>query len=211
MNKKQIISHFNHIANNYDYYKRSTNIYYKTLKQAIKQEVEEHADILDVGCGTGIILEFLKPKRGLGIDFSETMIRIAKKKYIKNNNLQFKVFDITKKPIAGDFDYILLNDVIEHLSNPKPCLRNIERIMDRQSKLILTMANPSWEPILIMLEKLNLKMPEGPHKRISEKKLLYLLSINKLTVVNVKSYLPKLAMPISHKIGLIYVYIVKKT
>jgi hypothetical protein len=28
------------------------------------------------------------------------------------------------------------------------------------------MANPLWEPLLMMAEKLRLKMPEGPHKRV---------------------------------------------
>jgi len=33
------------------------------------------------------------------------------------------------------------------------------------------MANPMWEPLLLLLEKLNLKMPEGPHYRISNSDL----------------------------------------
>jgi hypothetical protein len=33
------------------------------------------------------------------------------------------------------------------------------------------MANPVWEPVLMIAEKLGLKMPEGPHYRIKYQKL----------------------------------------
>lgn len=210
MNDQKIIRHFNQIASNYDNFKKSHNIYFKTLKRVINDEIYKSANILDVGCGTGIILNFLNPERGLGIDVSPAMIKNAKKKYLNKQNLKFKVHDITKKTIIGKFDFILLSDVIEHLSNPNLCIKNIGKMMNNHTKLILTMANPVWEPILVILEKLRLKMPEGPHRRISEKELLNLLILNNLGIIKRKSYLPLIYSPINPMLGLIYVYIIKK-
>jgi len=39
--------------------------------------------------------------------------------------------------------------------------------MNNKSKLVITMANPIWETPLMIAEKLKLKMPEGPHKRVA--------------------------------------------
>ena len=51
------------------------------------------------------------------------------------------------------------------------------------------MANPAWEPFLHLLEKLKLKMAEGPHRRISEKKLLAYAAQEKFAVQSVASFL----------------------
>jgi hypothetical protein len=37
--------------------------------------------------------------------------------------------------------------------------------MGGKTVFICTMANPIWEPALMVAEKLGLKMPEGPHRR----------------------------------------------
>ena len=47
--------------------------------------------------------------------------------------------------------------------------------MGSKSVFINTMANPSWEPFLVLAEKLRLKMPEGEHKRIKFEDLRFMI------------------------------------
>ncbi len=160
---------------------------------------DKRSKILDIGCGTGEILAYFLPRRGLGVDLSEKMIRSAREKYGQNKNLFFKVGDIEKQAIEGNFDYILLNDVIEHLMDIERAFENISRSMTSQTTLVVSMANPWWEPLLMILEKLHLKMPEGPHKRISEGEFEAILGKNKLGILEKRSYF-----------SLIFVYKIKK-
>jgi len=37
------------------------------------------------------------------------------------------------------------------------------------ARIIISIANPLWEPVLTLTEKLKMKMPEGPHWRLSIK------------------------------------------
>ena len=206
-----IKDHFDPIAPKYDNFKNRNHLYYETLKRAIKKEIKNGSLILDIGCGTGEVLFFLKPKNGLGVDISGNMIKLARAKFKKHKNLQFKVFDIEKKPFKNvPFEYILFNDVIEHVINQKKTIKNIALSMNEKSLLILSMANPLWEPLLLIMEKLGLKMPEGPHKRISEHELLDLFSTNNLYVKEKKVYFPHISVPKINTLGLIYVYVVKK-
>jgi hypothetical protein len=69
-----------------------------------------------------------------------------------------------------------LADVIEHLENIPAAINSIESLCSNRTKVIFSYANPLWEPILILLEKLSLKMPEGPHYRIPFHKLDRILS-----------------------------------
>ena len=61
----------------------------------------------------------------------------------------------------------------------------------------MTMANPLWEPFLEMLEKMKLKMEEGPHFRISESDVERHASVNGFRLVSKKrSILLPLYIPI---------------
>jgi len=120
--------------------------------------------VLEIGCGTGDILATVEPKYGIGADLSPKMIEIAKSKYNGFTNLKFHVSgEIPKRK----FDFILMIDVIEHLENRTALFKDLQQYCDLNTNIIILMANPMWEPLLLLLEKLNLKMPEGPHHRIS--------------------------------------------
>ena len=92
----------------------------------------------------------------------EEMVLISRSKFQNSKYLTFS----TEWP-KEKFDYIFMSDVIEHLENPKDTFKKISMLMDKDTIFICTMANPVWEPVLMVAEKLGLKMPEGPHKRVA--------------------------------------------
>lgn len=203
--------HFDQIAHIYDQYKAKNSLYYDILIDGINQQIEsKNASILDIGCGTGTILEKLNPARGLGIDISQQMVNHASQKYRLKKRLKFKKHNIEQKPVSGRFDYIIFADVIEHLMNPEKAIRNISITLKMNSKLILTMANPFWEPIMLILEKLNLKMPEGPHYRLSDNQLKNLLEKSNLKIIKKIILLPKISIPYFNNFGLIFIYVIEK-
>lgn len=168
--------HFNIIAKDYDLGKKKNWYYYQELKKLFQYYIKPGKKILDFGCATGEILVYLKPNFGIGFDISEAMIEIAKNKFRNYPQIIFTNDNIEKLSLNTQFDFILLADVIEHLEEPKYTLGQIKKIATPGTKLILTMANPLWEPALLIAEKFGLKMPEGPHERISIKEVGDLLS-----------------------------------
>ena len=205
------VDHFNKIARNYDRFKKQNSFYYHTLKRGIASFIpKKNLSILDIGCGTGELLNFLSPKNGIGIDHSIEMIKIATQKYKKLKNLSFYVCDIEKHPVHGRFDFILFIDVIEHILFKEKAMENIGKSMSENSTLIISMANPLWEPFLLILEKLHLKMPEGPHVRLSEKECVALLAKYHLTIIQKKYFLPALPLPFVSRIALVYMYAIRK-
>lgn len=163
--------HFDAIAADYDFWKKRNSYYYDNVKKLYRELVPENKNVLDLGCGTGEVLDAVKPSFGVGCDLSSGMIVLARQKFADRKDLYFTsdlddvVFGKTK------FDYIMLSDVIEHLDNVEETMAHLAKISGSGTKVIISMANPSWEPILLMLEKLRMKMPEGPHTRISFRKL----------------------------------------
>ena len=185
MNK--VAKHFNKIAKDYDYYKAKNWYYYNNLKKLYRDLIPPKSSVLDVGCGTGDILINLEPRCGLGIDISQEMIKIAQSKYKDKPNVKFlagAIKQLIDSLPSKNFEYIYMADVIEHLEDVSSTIQSINQIANFNTKVIISMANPLWEPILLILEKLKLKMTEGPYRRIhlGELELLLAKTILKLSI-----------------------------
>lgn len=163
MTRTTVEKHFDKVAKDYDYYKEKNFFYYQNLKKLLGKLIPKNKNVFEFGCGTGDLLASLNPKIGYGMDISSEMIDIAKNKYTSQRNLHFS----TNLPAPKSFDCIFMSDVIEHLEKPKETFMQISKLMGKNTVFICTMANPLWEPFLMVAEKLGLKMPEGPHNRLN--------------------------------------------
>jgi len=186
--KSKVNDHFNKIAGEYDHYKNMNGFYYQNLKKLLKKLVPKTKSVLEFGCGTGDLIAFLNPKKAAGFDPSAEMIKIAKTKH-KKVKFDYRLSFFSKQK----YDYIFMSDVIEHLEYPEKEFKTIKNLMSKKGKLLVTMANPILEPILMIAENLKLKMPEGPHKRITFKEIELIL--NKIGM-KVTKHNYKLLMPI---------------
>ncbi len=170
MDQKKVEEHFDEIAKNYDYWKSKNWFYYETLQSIARKHSFGAKSILDAGCGTGTILQALDVPKRVGVDISIEMVDIAKRRY-PSSNIEFIKGDISEINV-GKFDVVIFFDVIEHVEHPEFIVAGLKRSVSDNGVVIVSMANPLWEGILMIAEKLHMKMPEGPHYRISAKKLI---------------------------------------
>ena len=220
---QEITRHFDEVAQRYDFYKRKNWYYYEALKRLYAQLIPHahETSILEVGCGTGDILASLHPRHGVGIDVSKEMVRMAR---AKHKDLDVEVGAAESWKAKEQFDYIILSDVIEHLSDVNQTLKNLASLSTQHTIIIITMANPLWEPLLMLAEKAGMKMPEGPHTRLARKDIEALARQNGLKIVKrgkrllIPKKIPLLhaindwfyKIPLIRKLGLIEYLVVKK-
>jgi 2-polyprenyl-3-methyl-5-hydroxy-6-metoxy-1,4-benzoquinol methylase len=167
----EITAHFDEVAQEYDYWKAKNWLYYDTLRLIARAHAKPGA-LLDVGCGTGEMIRAVAPISALGIDISPAMVEIAKKRNEGKSEYVFIADDITRYEAQETFTTILFFDVIEHVVDMQAALRALRKALEPDGALVITMANPLWEPILMLGEKLGMKMPEGPHYRIPARELI---------------------------------------
>jgi SAM-dependent methyltransferase len=164
MPKEEVRKHFEEIAGDYDRWKEKASYYYGLLADIYRELVPPNSSVLEVGCGTGTLLSRLQPSRGVGIDISSRMVEIAA---ARHSHLTFRVADAENFDLAETFDYVIVPDVVEHLSDVGAMFRCVRRCMRPDSRLIVTCVNPLWAPVLHLAERLGLKMPEGEHRWLS--------------------------------------------
>ena len=165
---------FDSEAEQYDRWKQRNAYYYDAIKRLYRSRIPAGATVLEVGCGTGDILADLSPERGVGIDISPQMIRIARDKHPDLEWHAHSTSDLGRA-VQQTFDVAFLSDVIEHLEDVEQTFRDLVPFCNDKTRLMINMANPLWEPLLLILEWLGLKMPEGPHKRIRSATLVSIL------------------------------------
>lgn len=88
-----------------------------------KLHVKEGMKVLDLGTGTGILLPYLSKRVGekgyvTGIDLSDGMLSLAKKKFGNIKNVQLLKLDFEEDVIPGTYDLIILYSVYPHLHFP---------------------------------------------------------------------------------------------
>lgn len=101
--------------------------------------VKPGSTVLDVGCGLGFGLMELEGMscKAYGIDPDRNVLRVAKKLKlnIKIGTMEDNLFKNKK------FDYIIANQVLEHLDEPAKFLRLCKKSLKKGGKIILSLPN----------------------------------------------------------------------
>jgi SAM-dependent methyltransferase len=159
--RKQIIKdQADDLAQSRDNWIKKNKYFYKEDSLYTQFLVGNGKRVLELGCGTGNLLNSLNPSYGLGVDLSSNMIDIAKKNF---PNLDFIEGDIENseliKSIEGTFDYIILSDTIGFLDDCEETLSSLHSLCNFETRLVISYYSWRWQPILTLAEKLRLKMP----------------------------------------------------
>lgn len=114
-------------------------------KQFLKYFLKsENTTILDIATGTGEIVKDLlkyKPKKIIGIDISENMLNIAKKKCIKeieNNIVNFEIAEAENIPFdSSTFDIISIGYGIRNFENLEKSISEMHRVLKTGGKFYI--------------------------------------------------------------------------
>ena len=159
--KRDVQTHYDKIAPVYE--RRKRDFYLRMIRENVKQLGGRR--IVDLGCGTGLALSWFDGDR-VGVDFSKELLGRA------HEGPDYVLADVEACPFRNEsFDSVLCLDVLEHL----PSLRVIDeanRILSRQGVFLLSTAENKYELVLNVLERLGLKLPEGPHNWRSHKEIV---------------------------------------
>src|SRR6266481_9143907 len=157
------------VANKYDStWSSSTRQFIPPLLDAA--DVSGKMSILDVGCGPGYV-SVAAAERGaipIGLDFSEEMIAIAKKKFPR---IEFRQGDAQNLPFPdASFDRIVANFALLHLANPARACAEAARVLKSGGRFgFTTWAKISENPFVKLVDdaiqahaNLDVDLPPGP-------------------------------------------------
>jgi 2-polyprenyl-3-methyl-5-hydroxy-6-metoxy-1,4-benzoquinol methylase len=120
--------------------------------------IPTNCKVLDIGCGFGETLGYHKT-RGCdvyGVEADENVKRVAEK---YNYNVHIGLFDPEKYP-SSYFDYVTLDQVLEHVQNPVEVLQGVAQILKPGGMAILSVPNAhGWGARLFRRRWINWHVP----------------------------------------------------
>ncbi|MFQ5964305.1 MAG: glycosyltransferase [Candidatus Scalinduaceae bacterium] len=223
--QEKLIQYFNLIAEHRDNWKDRSKSYYDELLKILQFLIPPYASVIEIGCGTGDFLNQLSQEKVMGIDSSSGMIKKARVKY---PDIPFDVMNaenIEPEKLNESYDYIIMSDLIGHLNDVQKAFEESKKLMHDGSRLIITYYSYLWEPILRILEKLYLKMPQFRQNWLSTSDIENLIELSGMEVVKegeallMPTYIPFFSwllnkyfvkLPLFRYLALIQYFVVRK-
>lgn len=104
-----------------------------SFMEALIKKIPETAAVLDLGCGSGALLELLLPRPGqtIGVDYSQKMLEEAKHNLgDRTGNLDLRLGYLEHLPLGDQsVDVAIAYMVLHHVPNPEEAIRDAFRVL----------------------------------------------------------------------------------
>jgi glycosyltransferase involved in cell wall biosynthesis len=151
--KVAVRGHYNNISGFYE--RKKKDVYLDLARREVTKLGCRR--VVDLGCGTGLALSWLNCER-IGVELAPKLLASARP------GPAYVVADIENLPLRNECcDGVISLDVLEHV----PSMRMIDeahRILSQGGRFLADTVEPKYGPLLEVMEKLRLKLPEGPHQ-----------------------------------------------
>lgn len=136
MEKKDIIAFFDRCAPSWDAdMVKDDELIGRILDNA---EVAEGQDILDVACGTGVMIPYYLERKAASvtaIDISPEMSKIAAEKFAGDSRVTVLCGDVEEAVFDRQFDRIVVYNAFPHFPNPQRLLRTLAGLLKEGGRL----------------------------------------------------------------------------
>ena len=172
--------HWNETARKLRTWKGWGGEYHRRLSEIYRSLVHPGQSVLELGCARGDLLAALEPSLGVGVDFSEEMVRAAKERH---PNLRFVLADAHELNLAGTFEVIIISDLVNDLWDVQAVFEKVSTLMTPRSRVILNWYSRLWEPLLKFGEALGVAKPTLHQNWLTREDLANLLRLADCEVV----------------------------
>ena len=149
-------------------------------------------DILDLGCGGGLICESLcrLGANVTGVDFVTKNIEIARQHALKSNlEIEYYKQDLSSLDLKKKYDVILLLEVIEHLDNWKQIITKSIKYLKPRGRIIFSSINRTILSkifAIFLTEQILHWIPKKTHtysKLVKPEELILFIEKNKMKTI----------------------------
>ncbi len=192
--KARLVEAMDKLAPDRDKFIRRSSHYYDNLVRFFRFYIPENSRVLEIGCGTGYLLNEMKPSYGVGIDISTEMIAIASEKY---PHLHFSVQDAEYLNLNENFDYIIISDTLGYLEDIQKLFSRLKTVSTPDTRILISYHSFLWEPLLSLAQSLRLKMPHNRLNWLNRSDVVNLLNLEGFDVVKTgRRYLMPFYIPL---------------
>ena len=149
---------FDHYAATVQTWRKRNAGYHRALSSLVQFHVPPGSHVLEVGSGTGDLLAATRPARGVGVDISSEMVRLARQEH---PNLEFHQIAAEHLDLGAEtFEYIILSDLTGFLFDIRLVFERLRSVCQPGTRIIINWYSKLWQPVLSLAERIGLKYPQ---------------------------------------------------
>jgi SAM-dependent methyltransferase len=186
--------------------------YYDALERLLRFIVPPGRTVLDIGCGNGDLLAALAPTLGIGVDVSQGMIDLARRKHpsLDFSRQAAESLSLTAHEVrgeAGGFDFVVMVNVVGELADVLAALKHLRPLVRPDTRLVIIYYNHLWEPLVGPAARLGLKLDNPTQNWLSPGDLRAFLQLADFEVVKsgirmpMPKYVPGVAELVNGVVG----------
>lgn len=148
--------------------------YRKTLAHYLNLIIPKEAFLLEIGCGSGFLLQQLAVKNKVAIDAEATAVASA-----RELNPGVTIHMGRGESFLPDNipNYILLADTLNHVEDVQAVLAQVRSYTEPSARLIISCYNTLWRPLLALATSLGLRLPQKVSNWLSRHDLKNLMEL----------------------------------
>jgi len=178
--KEKRTRHWDSIAQKTDSWTSRGIYYHQRLIEIYRFIISPGQRIIEIGCGMGDLVAYLRPDRGVGIDFSIEMIKRAEKRHPEIEFIHCDAHDIE---MDEKFDVIILSDVVNDLWDVQKVFNQLHKLCTPETRVIINLYSHLWEIPLKLSQYLNLATPMLPQNWLTVEDIENMLHLAGFEVV----------------------------
>lgn len=151
---------------------RFASFYRKLLADRYNLLIRPDASVIEIGCGTGELLNRLHGARKIGIDISPEQIARGKEQF-PHLDLRTGSGETVVLPECP-FDVIILSDVLNYAADVEVLLRRLHASSHRGTRLLINVYNTLWRPLLGLARRLGLAAEQPASNWLSRQDVINL-------------------------------------
>jgi SAM-dependent methyltransferase len=148
------MAHWDALARKRDTWRGMGRWYHARLREIYRFHVNPNQKVLEVGCAEGHLLAALHPSRGVGIDFSEEMLRRARQNYPDLTFLCADAHDLSQ--IDEKFDVIVLSDLVNDVWDVQRVFEQLKPLCHPRTRILMNFYSRLWQAPLSAAGRLDL-------------------------------------------------------
>jgi ubiquinone/menaquinone biosynthesis C-methylase UbiE len=170
----EIKEYWESFAHKWVKYRQKRSYYWNSISRYCNYFIHPESTILEVGCGSGDLLDAIQGKEKTGIDFSPKMVSLAKSCF---PTINFHEMAAEELNLNKQFDVVILSNLIGVLPDIELVFKQLNKVSHEKTRLIVTYYNRMWEPVIRFAELIRVKRKSPLQNWLSVKdieNLLYL-------------------------------------